>query len=298
MPQPSIRQASALHGLAAWIAQHSGASVGFLGQAANTVGAQLAGARPGAGGRSARALLNEAPAQGVLMVGVDPLLDVANPQAAKQALDQADMVVALATHRSDALLDLADVLLPAAPFTETSGTFVNAEGLVQSFVGVVPPLGEARPGWKVLRVLANSLGLAGFDFESSEQVRAALNLAATPLVTALPSELPALADSTATLVRLAELPAYASDMLVRQAPSLQATRAAREAAHVQLDAEHFARLGLKDGDLVRVSQGAGHAVLAAKLNASLAAGVVRLAGGLSETAGLGGGFTAVAVEKA
>ncbi|MBB5205331.1 NADH-quinone oxidoreductase subunit G [Inhella inkyongensis] len=290
-------QASALYALANWIAQTSGASVGFLGQAANTVGVQLAGARPGAGGRSARALLNEAPAQGVLMVGVDPLLDVANPQAAKQALDQADMVVALATHRSDALLDLADVLLPLAPFTETSGSFVNAEGRVQSFVGVVPPQGEARPGWKVLRVLANSLGLSGFEFESSEQVRAGLSLTASPLAAAAPSAEEAYSALVPSL-RLAELPAYASDMLVRQAPSLQATRAAREAAHVQLDAEHFALLGLSDGDLVRVSQGAGHALLPAKLNAGLAAGVVRVASGLSETAGLGGGFTAIAVERA
>ena len=80
------------------------------------------------------------------------------------------MVVALTPFRS-AGDDVADVLLPIAPFTETSGTFVNAEGRVQSFHGVVKPLGEARPAWKVLRVLGNLLGLAGFEFESSEEVR-------------------------------------------------------------------------------------------------------------------------------
>jgi len=289
-------QASQLLAIASWIAQTCTASVGFLGEAANTVGAQLAGARPGAGGRSARALLNEAPAKGVVLVGADPLLDVDNAQAATAALSAADMVVGLTSHRTDALLDLADVLLPIAPFTETSGSFVNAEGLLQSFVGVVPPQGEARPGWKVLRVLGNQLGLSGFDYESSEQVRAGLNLAVEPAsaTTMLP-----LADATApSLTRLNELPLYASDMLVRHAGSLQATRAGREAALVQLPAALFDSLQLQEGELVRVTQGQGSAVLSARRNAQLADGVVRIAGGLPESVMLGAGFAALTVEKA
>ncbi|WP_374433226.1 NADH-quinone oxidoreductase subunit NuoG [Inhella sp.] len=289
-------QASQLHALASWIAQACGATVGFLGEAANTVGAQLAGARPGPGGRSARALLGEAPAKGVLLVGADPLLDVANAQAAAAALKGADMVVGLASHRTDALLDLAHVLLPMAPFTETSGSFINAEGTLQDFVGVVPPQGEARPGWKVLRVLGNQLGLAGFDFESSEQVRAALNLEVKPAAAAA-LQAPAQADMP-SLVRLNELPLYASDMLVRQAASLQSTREARESAQVQLPAALFAQLGLKDGEMVRVSQGQGSALLPARCNTQLAEGVVRIGGGLAETMTLGAGFAAVTVEKA
>ncbi|MBH9553829.1 NADH-quinone oxidoreductase subunit NuoG [Inhella gelatinilytica] len=288
-------QASQLYALAAWIAAQVGATVGVLGQAANAVGVQLVGATPGAGGRSARALLGEAPAQGVLMVGVDPLLDSANPQAAHAALAQADMVVALSSHRTDSLLDLADVLLPMAPFTETSGTFVNAEGLAQSFVGVVPPLGETRPGWKVLRVLANHLGLPGFDYESSESVRASVNLNAQSAEVAalqIPSTEPA------GLVRLNELPIYAADMLVREAPSLQATRDGRQASGVQISRSLALQLQLTDGDLVRVSQGQGHAVLPVQCNANLADGVVRVAGGLTQTVSLGAGFAAITVEKA
>jgi len=289
-------QASQLYALAAWIAKNCGASVGFMGEAANSVGAQLVGAAPGPMGRSARALLNEAPAKGVLLVGVDPLLDVANPQAAAAALKQADMVIGLTSHRTDALLDLADVLLPTAPFTETSGSFVNAEGRVQSFVGVVPPQGEARPGWKVLRVLANSLALPGFDFESSEQVRAGLKLdvqAAAPLA----PQATATDAAVAACVRLNELPIYASDMLVRQAASLQATRDGRDAATAYLPPDLWKQLNLKDGELVRVAQGQGHALLPAKLQAGLAEGVVRVAGGLSATAALGAGFGPITVEK-
>ena len=241
-------------------------------------------------------MLSDAPAKGVLLVGVDPLLDVANPQAAAAALKQADMVVGLTSHRTDALLDLADVLLPMAPFTETSGSFVNAEGTLQSFVGVVPAQGEARPGWKVLRVLGNSLGLSGFEFESSEQVRAGLKL---DVQQATPAGLQALAGTAEpALVRLNELPVYASDMLVRQAESLQATRDGRDAATVQLPQGLWAQLNLNDGELVRVAQGQGHALLPAKLHPGLAEGVVRVAGGLAATATLGAGFGAITVEKA
>ena len=287
-------QAADLLALAQWIAEQTGASLGLLGQA-NAAGLQAVGVQPGAGGQSARAVLAGAP-KAVLLLGADPLLDVADPAAARASLTQAELVVGLASHRSDALLELADVLLPTAPFTETSGSFVNAEGLLQSFVGVVPPLGEARPAWKVLRVLAELLELPGFQFDSSEQVRAkllpnGLTIHATARQ-ALPAELPQLGGG---VQRLAELPLYASDLLVRQAAALQATRQAKQADQAQLGSALWKQLGLPDGGegLLRVTQGAQHVTVRVRLNEQLADGVLRLAGGIAATSALGASFAEV-----
>src|SRR6185437_16186222 len=150
------------------------ATFGWLGDGANAVGAQLVGAngKPGALG-AARMLAVDSPIKAFLLLNVEPSLDSADGDAALEALGRAELVVALTPFKPRAGDDVADVLLPVAPFTETSGTFVNAEGRVQSFHGVVKPLAETRPAWKVLRVLGNLLELDGFDFESSEEVREA-----------------------------------------------------------------------------------------------------------------------------
>ena len=163
-------QAGAIFELAHWIAQQTGASFGVLGEAANSVGAQLVGALPGPGGLNAGQMLSQ-PMKALLLLNVEPTLDAADGAAAAKALAGGGLVVAMTPWR-DAAADVADVMLPIAPFTETAGCFVNAEGRAQSFHGVVKPLGETRPGWKVLRVLGNLLGLDGFAQESAEEVRA------------------------------------------------------------------------------------------------------------------------------
>jgi NADH-quinone oxidoreductase subunit G len=195
-------------------------------------------------------------------------------------------------------------LLPITPFTETSGTFVNCAGMSQSFNGVVRPAGEARPGWKVLRVLGNLLGMTDFDYDTAEQVRDA----------ALPADLSArLSNSTnaalavspahtgKTLQRIAEVPIYAADPIVRRAPSLQLTADAA-APVVGMNAALLADMRLSDGDLVRVSQqtvagNAGEVVLTAKLDAGLANGVVRIAAAHPMTAALGAMIGPVSVER-
>src|SRR6202012_5585284 len=153
-------------------------------------------------------------------------------------------------------------MLPIAPFTETSGPFINAEGTVQSFNGVVRPLGETRPGWKVLRVLGNLLGLPGFDFDTSEQVRdqalGQLDIAAK--LSNATSVAPALGKAggqaaNGTLERLADVPIHHADALARRAESLQLTQAAKVAVRASLPGELFERLGLNNGDAVRVRQG-------------------------------------------
>ncbi|GAA4333201.1 NADH-quinone oxidoreductase subunit NuoG [Variovorax defluvii] len=225
-------EAGALLALANWLGAQTGATVGYLTEAANTVGAQLVGALPGEGGLHAGQMLNGA-LKAALLLNTEPVFDSAAGSAAADALAHAQMVVTLSPFKAN--LDFSDVLLPIAPFSETPGTFVNAEGRVQSFHAVVKPLGEARPAWKVLRVLANLLGLQGFSFETVSEVQADIGLPA--------GLLPADRFSNATTARAdgerrtdAPAPAVASiyqlDSIVRRAPSLQLTADARAAQEV------------------------------------------------------------------
>ncbi|MEO7150890.1 MAG: molybdopterin-dependent oxidoreductase, partial [Burkholderiaceae bacterium] len=302
-------QAGALLAVANWIGEATGASVGYLGESANGVGAQLVGATPGQGGMSAAQMLGAAPGPGLkacLLLNLEPALDAADGQAATAALAGADMVVALTCYRS-AAESVADVMLPISPFTETSGTFVNAEGRVQGFHGVVKPLGETRPAWKVLRVLGNLLALDGFGHESSEQVRdealgAPVGLSeriAARLSNRTGASIAALATTSAGsgLERIADVPIYATDPMVRRSAPLQATADAQAPA-VGLGAQLWADLGLAAGARVRVRQGDASAVLPARLDPGMARNVVRIVAGHPHTAGLGAMFGAVSVEKA
>jgi NADH-quinone oxidoreductase subunit G len=291
-------QAATLLALAQWIGTHTGATVGYLTEAANTVGAQLVNAQPGQGGLNAGQMLTQ-PMKALLLLDVEPVLDAADAAAARAAMKGAGLVVAM-TSFEDAMVDNADVLLPIAPFTETAGTFVNAEGRVQGFHGVVKPAGETRPAWKVLRVLGNLLGLSGFGQESSEEVRAE----ALGDVAALASRLDngtgaaiSVAASNAGLERIADVPIYSADALVRRAPALQHT--ADAAAPVAgVSAARAQQLGVKAGDSVKVSQGTASAVLPVRIEAGLADTAVRVPAGHPLTAGLGAMFGAISIEKA
>ena len=287
-------QASSLLALASWIAEHTGATVGYLGEAANSVGAQLVDAMPLNGGLNAAQMLGGA-LKACLLLNVEPAFDAADASAAIAGLQSAEMVVAL-TPFKNAATDVADVLLPIAPFSETSGTFVNAEGRVQSFHGVVKPLAETRPAWKVLRVLANMLNLPGFDFETSEDVRAQ----ALPDVASRLSNRTSVAASVAAhssgLERVSDVPIYATDSLVRRAASLQHTADAQPPM-ASLPAALWSQLGLSNGASVKVSQGAASAVLPARLDATLAPNAVRVPAGHPCTAKLGAMFGPISVEK-
>ena len=217
-------QADALLALVNFIATQTGASVGYLTEAANTVGAQWVGAMPQAQGKNAAQILQGAASglKAVLLLNNEPEFD----SAAAQGLD-ADMVVTLSPFKAN--LAFSDVLLPIAPFSETAGTFVNAEGRAQSFHAVVKPLGETRPAWKVLRVLGNILGMNehAFAADTAEQVLAQTGLRVGERVgtrydnsaMAAPS-----AQTVATVATPCTASIYQLDGIVRRAPSLQATR--------------------------------------------------------------------------
>ncbi|HRP27795.1 MAG TPA: molybdopterin-dependent oxidoreductase, partial [Burkholderiaceae bacterium] len=293
-------QASALLALANWLGEQTGARVGYLGDAGNGVGAQLAGALPRAGGLDAGRMLGaQGGLQAMLLFDVEPALDAADARAAAAAVAGAGLVVAFTSFRS-AAAGIANVMLPIAPFTETSGTFVNAEGRVQGILGVVKPLGETRPGWKVLRVLGNLLELDGFDYQTSEEVRAAVlgdgDIAARLDNRAAP--IAAAAGQTGDrLERIADVPIYAGDPLVRRSPPLQATRDAL-APVVGVPSALWEQLGLQRGDRVRVSQGDASAELPAQLDPTLAPNALRVAAGHPDTAGLGAIFGTIRIEKA
>lgn len=220
--------ASTLLSLAHWIAEHTGASVGYLTEAANTVGAQWMKAQPQTGGANAGQMLAGGLKAAVLL-NTEPEFDSAAGAQAAKTLAQAEMVITLSPFKAN--MAFSDVLLPIAPFTETSGSFVNAEGRLQSFHAVVKPLGETRPAWKVMRVLANLLGLPGFDFETSQDVLAKATATAPVLSNA--------SHTTSANLRMAgEVAApvvasiYQLDGVVRRAPSLQLTADARTAQEV------------------------------------------------------------------
>ncbi len=271
---------------------------GFTGEAANSVGGHIAACQPASGGLNAAAMLAK-PLKAYVLLGMEPEFDCHNPAQAMRALAGADMVVALTSFRGQAD-KYADVLLPIAPFTETSGSFVNAEGRLQSFNGVVRPLGEARPAWKVLRVLGNLLGLAGFDYESSEAVRdevcqgPELPARLNNQITGLQLQAPA---PSGALQRIADVPIYSTDALVRRAASLHKTADAA-APCARMNGAQLAALGLADGEIVRVTQEGGEARLVARLDSGVPAGCVRVAAGHALTAQLGAMAGEISVVKA
>ncbi len=218
-------KAASLLSLANWIAQQTGATVGYLTEAANTVGAQLVGAVPGQGGLNAGQMLGGA-VKALVLLNTEPAHDSA---AGVHGLASAGMVVTLSPFKTN--LDISDVLLPIAPFTETSGSFVNAEGRLQSFHAVVRPLGETRPAWKVIRVLGNLLGLAGFDADSSQAVLASAlpGVASGAVVDAsrLNNSSAASIDTAPASNEPCVASIYQLDGLVRRAPALQLTADAR-----------------------------------------------------------------------
>ena len=289
-------QASTLAANGRAVADLAGGKFGFLTSGGNTVGGYLAGAIPGKGGKNAAAMLAE-PLKAYVVLHAEPLLDADNGQQAIAALRGAQFAVALTPYRS-AAAEWADVMLPVSPFTETSGTYVNAQGLAQSFKGTVTPFGQTRPGWKVLRVLGNVLHLAGFDDETSESVRdAAL---AGGIEGRLSNEIKAplgLGQAVSGLERVADVPIYRTDAMVRRSEPLQAAPASKKPA-AAMNGRTLTSLGLTAGVKVRVSSGQGAIELETVQDDAVADRALRISAAFENTAALGGAFGQISVERA
>lgn len=291
--------ASDLHILAEFIAHHTGACLGFLGEGGNAVGAQVVGATQGKHG-SVESLL-QSNARAYVLMNLEPLMDLPNPQQTRAALTKADTVIALSAFTSPDLLELADVILPITPYTETVGTYINMAAQVQTMQPAVRPLADARPAWKVLRAMGSLLNLVGFLYNVPEEVLA--DALAKPLEHSLSNSFTANAQIlnksilSGSIHRLADQAIYASDAIVRRAPSLQLTRDAKMANQIGVGEDLFEQLSLKEGDLLTVSQEGKTLEASVTLQPELASGVVRIAVGTGMSTQLGSMFGEVTIAK-
>lgn len=289
--------ASDLHLLAQFIAEQTGASLGFLPVGGNAVGAALVNAN----GEGMESVLS-GDRRAVILMNIEPDADLPNPVAARAALGKANTVIALSAYKSSDLLEVADVILPISTFTETVSTFVNLEGRAQTIQPSVKSLGDSRPAWKVLRVLGGLVGLDGFLFNMPEEVLGeALNEGYCTRLnnkTSATVVTHAKASSPGNFERLADVNIYAGDQIVRRSSALQLTRDAKRGNQAGLNQKTFTDLGLKEGDVVRITQGSQSVDMPATLESNLASGVVRISAGTVYSAKLGSMFGPITLAKA
>ncbi|HRW66975.1 MAG TPA: molybdopterin-dependent oxidoreductase, partial [Candidatus Competibacter sp.] len=294
-----------LRALASFVAACSGARLGYLPEAANSVAGWLAGALPHRlpggtptpmVGLDTQSML-EAPRKAYVLLGVEPELDCWDGAAALKALQAAEWVVSLNPFASAASKTYAHVVLPIATFAETSGSYVNSEGLWQSFSGASKPFGEARPAWKVLRVLGNLAGLAGFDYVSSEEIRAEAENACAQVQpdNTLDSGKSLAPFKSEGLYRVAEVPIYAADSLVRRARSLQLSPLARP-VEVRLHPDVARDLGVAEREQVQVRQNGAAVDLPLVLDESVPKGCAWIPAGLYASVALGPAVGPVAIQ--
>ena len=292
MAHPQFAQ---LHAYAQFIANQTEATLGFLPEGGNSVGAHIVKAVSvsGINGLMAKNL------KAVLLMNIEPGADLPDPQLAKQALVKAGTVIAMTAFDSAELREVADVLLPITPYTETSGSFINLEGSLQTTQAVVKPLGSARPAWKVLRVLGNLMSMDGFYFNSSDEVldEAVPNNFAEQLNNNT-STVPAITSTfTPAIERLADVTIHSTDAIVRRAPALQLTQDAKKAMKLGVPTDLMMQLQLKEGDVVRVTQAGSSVNMPVTEERALTTGVVRLSAGTVFSAQLGGMFGQLSVER-
>ncbi|WP_290648080.1 NADH-quinone oxidoreductase subunit NuoG [Aquisalimonas sp.] len=299
-------RAAALRMLGSLIASLAQARFGVLTDGANQAGAWLAGAVPHrrlggvaeqTPGLDAAAMLKE-PRRGYLLLGVEPEFDCWDGAAALAAMNKAQSVVCLTPFVTETMRAYADVLLPVGTFGETAGTYVNAEGRWQSFPGVAQPVAEARPAWKVLRVLGNVLELDGFDYDAPDAIADAVERGCSDksASTAVEWQAPGQAGRESEgLARIGLVPIYGGDPLVRRAESLQQTWQGRD-QKVRLGPGVAGSLGVEGDGRVRVRQGEKTVEMVVAIDAAIADGAVWIPSGVSETAGLGPMFGPVSVE--
>jgi len=296
--------AALLRALIALLERSSGASVLRLTEGANSSGAWLAGMVPHrttAGkavsdvGLDVQAALDKK-LKGYFLMGVEPGFDFANPYHARQSMLAAEFVVVLSAYQNESIQDYADVILPMAPYAETSGTYINVDKTWQTVKGALSPYGEARPAWKILRVLANLFNCRGFDYVSSEEVLQEVKessdmMQETKYSPFYPECLPASRDS---LVRVGEWPLYRCDSIVRHATALQECGAA-ETACIRIHPTTANRLKLDE--TATVSQGDIEITLPLQRDDRIALDVVWVANALPETVDLGHAFAAITIKN-
>jgi len=303
-------QFSTLRALAASIAQATNSSLSYVGSSGNSAGLSLAGMLPHrdvAGADSAATGLNahaqfEQKLNAWLLLSVEPEQDAWHGSVALQALQQADFVVCLNSHVSEAMRDYAHVILPVSGFAETSGTHVNALGEWQSFTAAATAPGDTRPAWKVLRVLGNLLGLSEFDYADSLQICHEVNEKCEKMTQAIDNKIAWTVPSSlethtkSDLQRIGELPLYAIDGMVRRATALQQTQDAQQSQLVHINAQIAEQLGLQDQQTAQVTQDGQTMPLTVQINAQVPDGCALIYAGQTAHAGLGGRYGNVSIK--
>jgi NADH-quinone oxidoreductase subunit G len=282
--------------LANFIAQASNARQGYKSEAANSVGAWLSGAVPhrSAGGKEIETMgldalaMLDSPRKAYVLIGIEPEFDCWNSSAATKAVQAAEFVVSISAFLNSTIKNYSHVVLPAALFAETSGTYVNSEGRWQSFQGACQPLGEARPIWKILRVLGNHLNLEGFDYFDSREVLKEVQQQCSAIEpsNALNSDLSVQITKESKLMRIADVPIYAVDAVVRRAWSLQQTPLA-EPAQIKISTEDAKKLGLHNIAQARIQQNGSSLTLPLILDDSIPRNCVWVSPSIQETTKLG-----------
>ncbi len=290
--------ASHIESLANAIAGISGGTYGRLTLSSSTLACHIAGATPLDGSVTAHQALDGV-AKAFVLVGCEPERDSARGAKALDTLRAADKVVCLTSYASDAMREYADVLLPITPFTETSGTYVSQDGTIQSFTGVVRPLGEARPGWKVLRVFGDLFGADFASLNSSEDVKALALSNYTESQLGARVRMLALSDSESkgTLERVADVPIYHADSLVRRGHALSLSAYGKQ-PRVRVSQKTADSLGLKAGADVRLTQGGYSANATLHVDSTVAEGAVRVPLSTEISAQLGDVVAAITLEAA
>lgn len=286
--------AAQIHARAEALAKRWGARLGVISDEANAIGGYLAGLPLGGGAAS---ILN-ASRRAYLLLNAEPELDSADPVQALSAIRSADFVVSLSPFKPGAE-DYANVVLPIATFTETSGTFVNCEGRVQSFEAAVRPPGDARPAWKVLRQLGTLLGIRDFIFSTSEQVRdVCLDGRDVATLLSNSTSVPVIRSDTDSpaIERVADVPIYSSDGIVRRSAPLQKARQSRS-PRAGMNERLLQAIGVASGERVKVASSSGSVEIVAELNRGLPDGCVRISAAHPSTAALGAVFGSVTVER-
>jgi NADH-quinone oxidoreductase subunit G len=308
-------EASIIRTLIQQLAERIGARINFMTDGPNTAGGWLAGALPHRGpngqvseqvGLSAYEMFKN-PRKAYLLLNIEPDFDCANAYLAEKALQAANTVIALSMYRNSVLEKHATVILPMAAFTETAGTYINAEGTWQSFTGVAKAYYAARPAWKILRALANFLDLAGFNYEEAQSITQELR----PIhvqnekvnrggLRQTASNPPYDSYDPSMISRIGEIPIYAGDSLVRRSAPLQKAQKLMlgECAAVYLHPDTAKKLNVKEDEKVLVQQEKASVVLPVKYDARIAENAAWIPGGIAETAGLGDLFGQVNIQKA
>ncbi|WP_041572076.1 NADH-quinone oxidoreductase subunit NuoG [Candidatus Kinetoplastidibacterium crithidiae] len=292
----SVPNASKLVANAGYVADIIDSNIAFLGNGANAIGGYVSNFLPEKG-KLVNDIFNSS-LKSYIVLHSDPYLDIDNGANALKAINSSEFSVALTPYFSFAK-KWANIILPISPFSETSGTYINSQGIVQSFKGVVAPFGKTRPAWKVFCALGKLLNISGFNYESSDEVKQVV-LTNCDLKTSLSNSIDlsfiGIDNLSSKFERIPNVPIYRSDVIVRSSTSLQKTKYSQPPV-LRLNSCSLKQLGISNGEMVKISSSSDSIKLAVMHDDFVPNQGLYLPAAFEETASLGCSFEDINVEK-